>query len=305
MDSATTAVKSSADSRRAYIFMIITTCCWGCNAILGKLAVGHISPMMLVTLRWLGAVTVLVIFAYKYLIEDWAVLRKNLRYTFFMGAVGFTGFNTLFYIAAHSTSAINIGIIQGAIPIFVIMGSFLFLKVNISRIQMAGVFITLAGVCVIASAGDLSQLLRLTINRGDFYMLLACFLYAVYSVGLTRRPAVSSLGLFTLIALFALISSIPMVAFEAVQQGIQWPTPTGWAVAFTAILLPSLVAQLLFIQSVALIGPGRAGVFVNLVPVFAAIMAVFILGESFKTFHAIALALVLGGIALSELGKSK
>ena len=79
----------------------------------------------------------------------------------------------------------------------------------------------------------------------------------------------------------------------------------GWGVALVAILLPSLLAQILFIQSVALIGPGRAGVFVDLVPVFAAIMAVLILGESFEMFHAAALALVLGGIGLSELGKQR
>ncbi|MCP4432752.1 MAG: DMT family transporter [Gammaproteobacteria bacterium] len=305
MSSTTNAIDSAADNRRAYLLMIITTWCWGCNAILGKLAVDEISPMMLVTLRWLGAVIVLAIFARKYVFQDWQVLRQNLRYTFFMGAVGFTGFNTLFYIAAHSTSAINIGILQGAIPVFIILGSFLFQRIKVSRIQLSGILVTLVGVCVIASAGDPGQLLTLKINRGDFFMLLACFCYAVYSVGLTRRPTVSSLGLFTLIAVFAMISSLPMLAIEALQEGLQWPTTTGWGVVLAAILLPSLLAQISFIQSVGLIGPGRAGVFVNLVPVFAAIMAVFILGESFEVFHAIALILVLGGIALSELGKHK
>ena len=298
-------VSSVADNRRAYLFMVITTWCWGCNAILGKLAVDQISPMMLVSARWLGATLVLLIFARKFVLQDWSILKRNLRYTFFMGTVGFTGFNTLFYVAAHSTTAINIGIIQGAIPIFVILGSFLFLKIKVTRIQIIGIFITLLGVSVVASAGDLSQLLSLSINHGDLYMLAACFLYAVYAVGLTRRPAVSSLALFTLIAFFALISSIPMVFLEALQEGWQWPTTMGWGVALVAILLPSLLAQILFIQSVALIGPGRAGVFVNLVPVFAAIMAVLILGESFEMFHATALALVLGGIGLSELGKQR
>ena len=305
MSSTTNTISSTADNRRAYLFMVITTWCWGCNAILGKLAVDQISPMMLVTARWLGAVLVLAFFAHKYVLQDWHILKRNLRYTFFMGAVGFTGFNTLFYIAAHSTTAINIGIIQGAIPIFVILGSFVFLKIKVSRIQIIGILTTLLGVCVVASAGDFSQLLSLSINHGDLYMLLACFLYAVYAVGLTQRPAVSSLALFTLIAFFALISSIPMVFIEALQQGWQWPTATGWGVALVAILLPSLLAQILFIQSVALIGPGRAGVFVNLVPVFAAIMAVFLLGESFELFHAAALVLVLGGIALSEFGKQR
>ncbi len=305
MNQAPGTVSSSADNQRAYLLLIITTWCWGCNAILGKIAVGEISPVMLVTLRWLGAVLLLLGFARRYVIQDWQVLRQHLGYTFFMGSVGFTAFNTLFYVAAHSTSAVNIGIIQGAIPVFVILGSFLFLRVKISRLQVVGIATTLVGVCVIASAGDLGQLLRLSINRGDFFMLLACFLYAVYSVGLSRRPAVSSLSLFTLIASSALISSLPMTAFEVYQQGVQLPTPTGWAVALVAILLPSLLAQILFIQSVALIGPGRAGVFVNLVPVFASIMAVFLLGESFEIFHAVAITLVLGGIGLSELGKQK
>lgn len=301
----TNIITSAADNRRAYLFMVITTWCWGCNAILGKLAVDQISPMMLVTARWLGATLVLLIFARQYVLQDWGILKRNLRYTFFMGTVGFTGFNTFFYIAAHSTSAINIGIIQGAIPIFVILGSFLFLKARVTKIQVIGILITLVGVSVVASAGDLSQLLSLSVNHGDLYMLVACFLYAVYAVGLSQRPAVSSLALFTLIAFFALISSIPMVFIEALQQGWQWPTAMGWGVALVAILLPSLLAQILFIQSVALIGPGRSGAFVNLVPVFASIMAVFILGESFQLFHAAALILVLGGIALSEFGKQR
>lgn len=305
MNQPTAAVSSAADNRRAYLLLVITTWCWGINAILGKIAVDDISPMMLVTLRWLGAVLLLLSFTRKYLIADWHILRHHLVYSFLMGAIGFTGFNSLFYAAAHSTSAVNIGIIQGSIPVFVILGSFVFLRVKVSKIQTLGIAITLLGVCVIAAAGDLSRLLELSINRGDFFMLMACFLYAVYSVGLSRRPAVSPLSLFTLIALAALISSLPMLAFESYQQGFQLPTTTGWIVALLAILLPSLVAQIMFIQSVTLIGPGRAGVFVNLVPVFASIMAVLFLGESFELFHAIALTLVLSGIGLSELGKQK
>ncbi len=305
MNRATSSVSSTADNRRAYLLMVIVTWCWGCNAILSKIAVGEISPMMLVTLRWLGAVLLLISFARKYLVQDWHILRQHLIYIFFMGAVGFTGFNSLFYTAGHSTSAVNIGIIQGAIPVFVILGSFILLKIKISPVQVVGIVTTLVGVYVIATAGNLGQLLELSINQGDLVMLTACFLYAAYSVGLSRRPAASSLGLFTLIAIAAFISSLPMLAFEAYQQGLKIPTMTGWIVTLLAILLPSLVAQVLFIQSVGLIGPGRAGVFVNLVPVFASLMAVFFLGESFEIFHAVALTLVLGGIGLSELGKQK
>ncbi len=295
---------SPSDSRRAYLMLMVTTWCWGCNAIFGKIAVGDVSPMLLVTLRWLGVVLLLLVFARRKVIHDWPVLRKHLIFLSLMGLCGFTAFNALFYLAAYSTSAINIGILQGAIPIFVIVGSFLIYRIRITFIQVLGIATTLLGVFIVATGGDLSQILRLSINHGDLLMLLACFLYAAYSIGLSRRPAVSALSLFTVLAAAAFVGSLPLLALETAYQGFQLPTPTGWLVAFAITLLPSFIAQIFFINSVALIGPGRAGVFVNLVPVFASIMAVLFLGESFQLYHGISLALVLGGIGLSEIGKS-
>lgn len=303
MNNSNPAHSTAADSRRAYLLLIVTTLCWGGNAIFGKIAVGEISPMLLVTLRWLGVVLLLLVFARKHVVRDWPVLRKHLRFLVLMGIIGFTGFNALFYIAAYYTSAINIGIIQGSIPIFIIVGSYLLFRIRITWVQTLGIGITLLGVVTVVSAGDLSQLLKLSINRGDFLLLLACSLYAGYSIGLIRRPAVSALALFTLLAAAAFVGSLPLLIIETVYQGFTLPSPTGWVVVILVTFLPSFVAQIFFIQGVSLIGPGRAGVFVNLVPVFASIMAVLFLGESFELFHGIALALVLGGIGLSEFGK--
>ena len=288
---------------RAYLLLTVTTWCWGANAIFGKVAVGEISPMLLVTLRWLGVVILLLLFARKHLINDWPILRHHLKYICLMGTLGFTVFNALFYIAAHSTSAVNIGILQGAIPVFVLLGTFLLYHARISPIQVFGVAVTLVGVVTVASGGDITQLLNLSINQGDLYMLLACLFYAGYSIGLSRRPAVSAMGLFTSIALVAFIASLPLLVLEIGNDTFQAPSTTGWVIVALVSLLPSFIAQVFFIYGVSLIGPGRAGVFVNLVPVFASIMAVFYLQESFEPYHAVSLALVLGGIALSELGK--
>lgn len=288
---------------RAYLLLTVTTWCWGANAIFGKVAVGEISPMLLVTLRWLGVVILLLLFARKHLINDWPILRHHLKYICLMGTLGFTVFNALFYIAAHSTSAINIGILQGAIPVFVLLGTFLLYHARISPIQVFGVAVTLVGVVTVASGGDITQLLNLSINQGDLYMLIACLFYAGYSIGLSRRPAVSAMGLFTSIALVAFIASLPLLVLEIGNNTFQAPSTTGWVIVALVSLLPSFIAQVFFIYGVSLIGPGRAGVFVNLVPVFASIMAVFYLQESFEPYHAVSLALVLGGIALSELGK--
>ena len=290
---------------RAYLLLTGTTLCWGANAILGKIAVGEISPMLLVTLRWVTVVTLLMIFARKYLIQDWPILRHHILYICLMGTLGFTAFNALFYVAAHSTTAINIGILQGSIPVLVLLGTFLIYHSRITRVQVFGVAVTLLGVITVASGGDITQLAGLSINRGDLYMLIACLLYAGYSIGLSRRPAVSAIGLFSSIAIVALIVSLPLLAVEYTSDDFQAPTLTGWVVVAAVGILPSLVGQLFFMHGVSLIGPGRAGVFVNLVPVFASIMAVLFLQESFEIFHAVSLGLVLGGIGLSELGKQK
>ena len=98
----------------AYLFLTLTTLCWGGNAIFSRLAVGEVSPLTLVTLRWTTVLILLLIIARKDVIRDWPVLKQHLGYFMAMGGIGFTGFNALFYIAAHTTTAVNIGIIQGA-----------------------------------------------------------------------------------------------------------------------------------------------------------------------------------------------
>lgn len=290
---------------RAYLLLIVTTWCWGLNAIFSKLAIGEITPMQLVTFRWLGVVILVSLFARRHIIRDWPILRRHLPFLCLMGSCGFTAFNALFYVAGHHTSAINIGILQGSIPIYVLLGSWLVWRHQITRVQVLGVIITVLGVIIVASGGDWTALQALSVNRGDGFMLIACLFYAAYSIGLSRRPNVSALGLFAVMASVAWLVSIPLVAIETYQQGWQAPSNSGWMIALAVTLLPSLVAQIFFIQGVALIGPGRAGVFVNLVPVFASIMAVVFLHESFQVHHAVSLSLVLGGIWLSEAGRSK
>lgn len=289
---------------KAYALLVVTTLCWGLNAIISRLAVGEISPMQLTMFRWLGVLLILALFARRLILRDWPLLRRHLPFLCLMGCFGFTFFNALFYLAGHHTGAINIGILQGAIPIFVLLGSLLILRHPISPVQGAGVGLTLLGVVTVASRGQPGELLSLAVNRGDLFMLIACFSYAAYSIGLSRRPNVGAIAMFAVMAGFAWLVSLPLIAYETWQQGWQAPTPVGWLLVGLVTLLPSLVAQIFFIQGVALIGPGRAGVFVNLVPVFASIMAVFILRESFEAYHAAALGLVLGGIWLSEIGKA-
>ncbi len=284
----------------AYLFLIFATMCWGGNAVLSRLAVGEISPLALVTARWAGVLLLIALFMRGPIRRDWPVLKRHWRFVVAMGGAGFTLFNAVFYIAAHSTTAINLGIIQGAIPVFVMVGSYILYREKITVIQALGVAVTLVGVVIVVTRGSLERLITLTINDGDFLMLIAAFLYASYALGLRRRPPVSTLGLFSGMAIVAFLTSLPFLAGEIIMGDFLAPTPTGWIVVALVTIFPSFVSQITFILGVDKIGPSRAGVFVNLVPIFAAGMAVTFIGEEFQLFHGTALLFVLFGIFLSE-----
>jgi len=256
--------------------------------------------MAVVGLRWLLVVVLLLTFQGKTLQRDWSKLKPHLSYVMAMGALGLAAFNGLFYAAAHHTSALNMGIIQGMMPVFVLFGALAAYRTPISNWQWVGTSLTLLGVMVVAVAGDFARLLEVRLNNGDVLIALATMLYAGYTLGLRRKPEASAIALFTVLAVAAFLASLPMVAMEAWAGDFQAPTLRGWAVIALVALFPSFLAQLMFIRGVELIGPGRAGVFINLVPVFGAVIAVGYLGESFRLYHALALAMVLAGIWLAE-----
>jgi drug/metabolite transporter (DMT)-like permease len=222
-----------------------------------------------------------------------------------MAALGFTGFNALFYIASQHTKGVNIGIIQGTMPALILLAALIVFKSPIRLVQALGVVVTMTGVVVVASGGELSRLAALSLNPGDLIMLFACLLYAGYAVALKRRPQVPALVFFTALAVFAAIATLPLLAYEHASGNLEWPSRQGWLVVLFVALFPSFLAQVSFIRGVELIGPERAGIFVNFVPVFAALLSVLLLGEHFQLHHAVALTLVLGGIALAESRKRK
>ncbi|UST53129.1 DMT family transporter [Comamonadaceae bacterium OTU4NAUVB1] len=283
-----------------HVLLVCTMLIWGANAVAARLAVGEISPMVVTFLRWTVCCVALTLTSRREIAEHWHVLRPSWRYIVLMGALGFTGFNALFYAAAHHTTAINIAIIQGTIPVFVLIGSLIVFGTRIGVLQVSGVFLTLAGIVVVASRGHPAVLARLDFNAGDVWMIVACVLYAGYALGLRRRPAVPAVVFFAATAAVAALVSLPLVAIEIARGQAFVPTPTGLLLVLFIGLLPSFVSQLTFMQAVALIGPARAGMFMNLVPIFGPILAVLVLGEPLSAFHAVALALVLGGIFIAE-----
>jgi drug/metabolite transporter (DMT)-like permease len=286
--------------RQPMLLLALTALFWAGNAVASRLAVGEVSPFLLVFLRWSIVCLLLLPFLWRRILANWASLRPRLKVVVFMALFGFTGFNALFYIAAHSTTALNIGIIQGAIPIFVLLAAFAAYRTPVSLVQTAGVALTVLGVILVASQGSLSRLAGLTFNLGDMIMVLACLFYALYATALKNRPAIDGLVFFAFLALIAALASLPLLALEVATGELILPTAKGWVVTAYIALFPSCIAQIFFMRGVDLIGPGRAGVFVNLVPVFAALLAVLILSEPFRWYHAGALTLVLTGIVVAQ-----
>ncbi len=287
-------------SQAPYLLLTLTMLMWSANAVAARIAVDEVSPLMLTAIRWVGVTSLVFALAHKRIISEWPILRPRLPLLLGLGALGFSTFNAMFYWAAHSTSAINIGIIQGAVPVLVMLGAYMMYKTQVSGTQAIGVTITIIGVVVVAVRGDFERISEVQFNPGDLLMITACMLYAVYTVALRQRPAASGVAIFSVMAVGALATSIPMAVVEVALGHSLWPTQTGWAVIAFVVIFPSLLAQLFFIRGVELLGPGRAGVFINLVPVITAILGVYILGELFRGYHAAALLLVLGGIWLAE-----
>ncbi|EKF18788.1 DMT family transporter [Nitratireductor pacificus] len=286
--------------RKAYLFLCLTTLFWGGNAVASRLAVGHISPLLLTTMRWVIGVSLLYVFAHGHLRRDWPAIRRKLPLLMALGGLGFTGFNAVFYSAAQFTSAVNLSIEQGAIPMVIFLANFILFRMRVTVLQIAGFVLSLVGVALVASHGDFSRLLELDVNFGDAMMLVAVVLYAGYSVGLKVKPDIHWLSLMFILSLFALIASLPLLAWEAATDRMIVPDLQGWLVLLYAAIFPSVLAQTLFIRGNELIGGNRAGLFINLVPIFGTLLSIVILGEDFFLYHAFALIMVMGGIWLAE-----
>ncbi len=289
---------------RAYssapFLLFLATLGWGSNTIASRLAVGEISPMLLIFFRWGFVVVILLSLYWRQMIDEWPIIRPRLKWLLIMGGCGLSLFNAFFYIAAHSTTAVNLGIIQSTMPGMILLGSFMFFGDRINRLQFSGLLLTLLGVGVIVTQGSFEQLMQLTFNHGDLLMIFACSFYAMYTVGLKSRPKISGMVMLAYFSVAAFLMTIPLMIFESFIYGTVMPGVKGFAIVFYIAIVPSFLSQIFFMRGVDLIGPGSAGLYANLVPIFSAIMAVLLLSEEFALFHLAAMLLVFGGIGLFE-----
>ncbi len=284
----------------AYILLTLTAFLWGGNAVAGKLASADWHPFTITSVRWLLTAILLLPFAWRYIRQDSAILRKYWYVLVLLGAFGMALFNLLMYLALNHTTAINVAIEQASMPVMIMLANFFLYSQRTSTLQIVGLVLSIIGVLVTTTAGKPWLFFTEGLNYGDAIMMLACVFYAGYTIGLKRKPDIHYMTFMWMISISAFAMTIPFVFWEIQQQSFSIPPLKGWAVMIYIILFPTICAQIFYARGVELIGGNRAGQFINLVPIFGPLLAIAVLGESFHWYHLAGLIMVIGGILLAE-----
>lgn len=283
-----------------YLLLVIAPIFWGGNAVAGKLATADWLPFTFTALRWLCAAIILLPFAIQPLAKDKAVIQANVWLLLGLGAVGMAMFNMLMYLALRHTSAVNVSIVQAIMPVFIIAANFVVFRQRVVALQSLGLVLSILGVMIISTGGNPLAFFTGGLNRGDLIMLVASAFYAAYTFGLRWRPDIHWLSFMWMIAVGATLGALPFAAWEAATSGFTVPPLNAWWLLLYVMLFPTVVSQLAYAKGVSILGGNRAGLFINLVPIFGSLLAVLLLGEAFRWHHAIGLVLVVGGIMLAE-----
>jgi drug/metabolite transporter (DMT)-like permease len=293
--------KSSLPFDPTYAALTLTALLWSTNFIIGRAVRDDVSPATLNFLRWAIALLILVPITLRDLHAHRATLMRHWKLIVLLGFTGIAAFQTLGYVALTKTTALNTILLLALAPLAIVALSWLALGERVTRVQALGLGISLVGAAVLILHGDPATLSELRFNAGDLSMLLAVVFWAVYSVLLRRRPAeVPPLALHTMSVAAGTLWMLPAFGWQATHGSALPSSLTAWmAVGFIAVF-SSALAHSLWVRGVATIGPNRAGVFIHLIPVFGAVLAVTFLGEELAAYHAAGAALALCGIVLTS-----
>ena len=287
-------------NNQPYLLLSLTSLFWAGNIVLARYVAGHVPPMTLSCVRWIGAFLMLMPFAWPHLKQDWPALRARLPLMVALSATGFAFNNAISYWALQYTEALNALLIQSSGPLFVALWSLLLFGMRLTLAQFAGITISLAGVLTILLRGDLAALVNIQFNRGDVMFAGAVLSFGLYSALITRRPKMHQLSLIAFTIGCGALLLLPFSIWEF-SAGVRLkPDALTLATLIYVMIFPSTLAYLFFNRGIALIGPNRAAPFLHLVPVFGSAMAILLLGEQPRLFHLIGYLLVLAGVVIAS-----
>src|SRR5258707_6594740 len=287
-------------ANQPYLLLSFTALCWAGNAIVGRLAAGHIPPVTLSFLRWGIAFFIILPFAWKHLARDWSAIRGRLGLMVMLSIAGISTFNTLQYWALEHTQALNTLLLQSAGPLIVAVWSLILLGVRLTLAQAIGVLVSMAGVLVILLHGDLTTLSNIEFNKGDLIFIVALIIFGLYSVLTLKRPAIHGLSFVAFTFGCGAACLIPLWIWELISRPVMTLDAKNLLSLFYVAVVPSTLAYLWFNRGVQLIGANRAAPIFHVVPVFGSVMAFIFLGERPQPFHIIGFALVLTGVYIAS-----
>jgi len=287
-------------ANQPYLLLSITALCWAGNAIVGRLAAGHIPPVTLSFLRWSLAFLIILPFAWKHLKRDRGAIRARLGTMIVLSVTGIGAFNTLQYWALEYTQALNTLLLQSAGPLFVAMWSLILLGVRLTLAQAGGIALSVLGVLVILLHGDLTTLRNIEFNKGDIIFTVALAIFGLYSVLSLKRPKIHGLSFVGFTFGCGAACLIPLLIWELLSRPVMQLDAMNLLTLFYVAVFPSTLAYLCFNRGVQLIGANRAAPFFHVVPVFGSAMAIVFLGERPQLFHIIGFALVLTGVFVAS-----
>jgi drug/metabolite transporter (DMT)-like permease len=283
-----------------YLLLSITALCWAGNAIVGRLAAGHIPPVTLSFLRWLFAFLIILPFAWKHLVRDWGAIRARSGIMIVLSITGIGAFNTLQYWALEHTEALNTLLLQSAGPLFVAAWSLVLLGVRLTLAQAGGIALSMAGVLIILLRGDLTAVSGIQFNEGDIIFTVALVSFGLYSVLSHKRPQIHGLSFVAFTFGCGAACLVPLWTWELFARPVMQLDAQNLLTLFYVAVFPSTLAYLCFNQGVRLIGANRAAPFFHVVPVLGSVMAFVFLGERPQVFHIVGFALVLTGVFVAS-----
>jgi len=286
----------------AYTLLVCTTLIWSVNFIIGKFAyLFEVPPLTLNFLRWTLVWVLLFPFTYKEIFSNIKLIKKNIIYLTVLAVTSVSAFNSLVYLALNYTQAIDTILMISIIPVFVLFLSSILGVEKFNLFQLLGLIVSFIGVLVIFSNADLDKILNLNFNKGNAWMLLAVFCWALYSSLLKKKKLpFSTLGLVEILASIGLIFLIPQFIGEQMYgKEIKFNKAFFLILSFVT-LFASIGAYYSWNKAIELIGPNRASIFLHLMPVFGVILAIVLLKEKFQLYHSIGAGFIVSGIYLSN-----
>ena len=289
----------------AYVLLILATLFWSGNFIVGKAAsLFEIPPFTLNFYRWLCAWIILAPFTFKEIFQKKNYIFKNIKLLLILGITSITIFNSIVYYSLNFTQVINGVLMISTIPVMIIFFCWVFKIEKTNLHQILGVIFSLFGVFIIITKANLTKLLNLNFNKGDLWMVVAMFSWAIYSALLRKKKIeLSHIAFLQTIITTGLLFLLPAYIMEIILGNkLNIHVPFMLTLGYV-VLFPGLASFFFWIKGISIIGSNRAGIFLHLMPIFGALMAIAIFKEKFMLFHLIGAILIVTGIVLSAKGR--